>query len=178
MGKTADVDKARRILPTNAVPGVAELNSNFTLIVAPVNPEKAGEDNAPVYCGSIAEVAETFKPKLEFEVKKLDNIGGASVEESTQSVTMHYGQEPSQVMNDFQAENIAVKATTGDGERVLFDQQLSYLALEDLQERLKDQKFAQLFQNNKDAMIQTLEAEIQRMQQILEEQKLGSLGAE
>ena len=178
MGKTSDVDKARRILPTNAVPGVAELNSNFTMIIAPVNPEKAGEDSSPVYCGSVAEVAETFKPKLEFEVKKLDNLGGQTVNESTASVTMNYGQEPSQIMNDFQAENLAVKATTNEGERVLFDQQLSYLALEDLQERLKDQKFAQLFQNNKDALIQTLEAEIQRMQQIIDEQKLGSLGAE
>jgi tripartite-type tricarboxylate transporter receptor subunit TctC len=50
--------------------------------------------------------------------------------------------------------------------------------LEDLQERLKDQKVAQLFQNNKEALIQALEAEIVRMQQMVEEQKLSSLGGE
>ena len=36
MGKQLDVDKAKRILPANAVPNVAELNSNFTLYVAEV----------------------------------------------------------------------------------------------------------------------------------------------
>jgi hypothetical protein len=175
MGKTSDVDKARRILPVNAAPGVAELNSNFTTIIAAVNPDNAGEDCTPVECGSIADVADKFKPKIEFEVKKLDNLGGDKAEESTASITMNYGEEPSQIMSDFQAENLAVKARTNEGERVLLDQQLSYLALEDLQDRLKDQKFAQLFQSSKDALIKTLEAEIQRLQQIIEEQKLESL---
>jgi hypothetical protein len=173
MGKTADVDKARRILPANAVPGVAELNSNFTLMIAAVNPETAGEDTSPVTCGSIGEVAEKFQPKLEVEIKKLENLGAEKVDETTTSVTMRYGEEPSQVMNDFGAENIAVKAKSNEGERVLLDQQLSYTVLEDLQERLKDQKFAQLFQSNKDSLIQTLAAEIERMQKIVDEQKLN-----
>lgn len=178
MPKTADVDKAKRILPTNAVPGVAELNSNFTTIIAPVSPSTAGEDCTPVECGSIAEVAEKFKPKIDLEIKKLDKLGADKVDESVASITMSYGEEPSQIMNDFQAENIAVKAKTAEGERVLLDQQLAYTVLEDLQERLKDQKIAQLFQNNKDALIKALEAEIARIQQVAEEQKLESLGGE
>lgn len=178
MAKTSDVDKARRILPTNAVPGVAELNSNFTMVIASVNPATAGEDCTPVDCGSIGEVADKFKPKVELEVKKLENLGGDTVSESSASIGMQYGEDPSQVMNDFGAENIAVKAKTNDGERVLLDQQLAFTVLEDLQERLKDQKFAQLFQNNKDGLIQTLASEIERIQKIVEEQKLSSLGAE
>ncbi|MDI6804866.1 MAG: hypothetical protein QME58_13680 [Bacteroidota bacterium] len=178
MGKTQDVDKARRILPTNAAPGVAELNSNFTTIIASVNPETAGEDCTPVECGSVAEVAANFKPKVDLEIKKLDKLGADKVEESTASITMNYGEDPSQIMDDFGAENIAVKAKSSEGERVLLDQQLSYLALEDLQERLKDQKVAQLFQNNKEALIQTLEAEIERMKKLIEDVKLESLGGD
>jgi hypothetical protein len=178
MGKTSDVDKARRILPTNAAPGVAELNSNFTTIIAAVNPENAGEDCTPVECGSIGEVAANFKPKVELEVKKLSNLGADKVDESTASVTMNYGEEPNQIMDDFGAENITVKAKSSEGERVLLDQQLSYLALEDLQEKLKDQKVAQLFQNNKEALIQTLETEIERMKKLIEDVKLESLGGD
>jgi hypothetical protein len=178
MAKTADVDKAKRILPANAVPGVAELNSNFTTVIAAVNPATAGEDCTPVECGSIAEVADKFKPKLDVEIKKLNNLGGDSVEEAVTSVSMQYGEEPSQVMSDFGAENIAVKARSAEGEQVLLDQQLSYLALDDLQERLKDQKVAQLVQSNKEALIKSLEEEIERLQQLVEEQKLSSLGGE
>jgi len=72
-------------------------------------------------------------------------------------------------MNDFNAENLAVKAKTNEGERVLLDQQLAYLALEDLQERLKDQKFAQLFDNNRDAVIQSIAEEIERVQSMLKD---------
>lgn len=176
MGKTADVDKARRILPINAAPGVAELNSNFTTIIAAVNTETAGEDCTPVECGSIGEVAAKFKPKVELEVKKLDKLGADKVEESVATVTMNYGEEPSQVIDDFGAENITVKAKSSEGERVLLDQQLSYLTLEDLQERLKDQKVAQLFQNNREALIQTLEAEIERIKKLVEDVKLDTLG--
>ena len=176
MGKTADVDKAKRILPTNATPGVAELNSNFTVYIAPVNPETAGEDCTPVDCSSINEVAAKFAPKLEFEVKKVDNLGADAVQESTAGVTMHYGEDPSQIMSDFSADNLAVKAKSVEGERVLLDQQLTHLALDDLMERMKDQKLAQLLQTNKDGVIKALEAEIERLQQILEEQKLSSLG--
>jgi hypothetical protein len=176
MGKTADVDKAKRILPTNATPGVAELNSNFTVYIAPVNPETAGEDCTPVDCSSINEVAAKFAPKLEFEVKKVENLGGDAVQESTTGVTMHYGEDPSQIMSDFSAENLAVKAKSVEGERVLLDQQLTHLALDDLMERMKDQKLAQLLQSNKDGVIKALEAEIEKLQQILEEQKLQSLG--
>jgi hypothetical protein len=43
-------------------------------------------------------------------------------------------------------------------------------------ERMKDQKVAQLLQSNKEGMIKALEAEIARLQQIVEEQKLDSLG--
>ncbi len=176
MAKTSDVDKARRILPANAAPGVAELNSNFTTIIAPVNPNTAGEDISPSECGSVGEIAEKFKPKLDIDVKKVDNLGADKVDESTSTVTMNYGEEPSQVMSDFGAENITVKAQTNEGEKVLLDQQLSYLALEDLQERLKDQKIAQMFQSNKDGLIQTLEAEIERIKKLIEEGKLDSLG--
>jgi hypothetical protein len=89
---------------------------------------------------------------------------------------MRYGEDPAQVMSDFSAENLAVKAKSADGERVLLDQQLTHLALDDLMERMKDQKLAQLLQSNKDGVIKALEAEIERLQQILEEQKLQSLG--
>ena len=175
MAKTSDVDKAKRILPANAAPGVAELNSNFTTIIAPVNPATAGDDITPTEAGSIGEVAQKFKPKLDVEVKKVDNLGADKVDETTSSVSMSYGDEPSQVMNDFGAESITVKAQTNEGEKVLLDQQLAYLALEDLQERLKDQKIAGLFQNNKDALISTLEAEIERIKNMLDETKLDSL---
>jgi len=178
MGKTSDVDKARRILPTNAAPGVAELNSNFTTIIAAVNPDTAGEDCSPTECGSIGEVAEKFKPKIELEVKKLNNLGADNVEESSVTVNMKYGEQPSQVMEDFNPENITVKSETSEGEKVLLDQQLSYLALEDLQERLKDQKVAQMVQSNKDALIKTLEAEIERLKNLVEEEKIKSLGGE
>ena len=176
MAKTSDVDKARRILPANAAPGVAELNSNFTTIIAPVNPNTAGDDISPTECGSVGEIAEKFKPKLDVDVKKVDNLGADKVDESTSTVTMNYGEEPSQIMSDFGAESITVKAQTNDGEKVLLDQQLSYLALEDLQERLKDQKVAQMFQSNKDGLIQTLEAEIERIKKLIEEGKLDSMG--
>ena len=176
MGKTSDVDKAKRILPVNATPGVAELNSNFTTVIAAVNPETAGEDTTPVECGSINEVAAKFAPKMEFEVKKVENLGAEKADETAVNVTMKYGEDPSQIMADFGTENLAVKAKTNEGERVLLDQQLTHLALEDLMERMKDQKVAQLLQSNKEGMIKALEAEIARLQQILEEQKLDSLG--
>jgi uncharacterized protein (DUF111 family) len=175
MAKTPDVDKAKRILPTNATPGVAELNSNFSVYIAPVNPETAGEDCTPVDCGSISEVAAKFAPKLEFEVKKVENLGADAVDQSTASVTMRYGEDPSQIMSDFQADNLAVKAKSAEGERILLDQQLTHLALDDLMERMKDQKLAQLLQSNKEGVVKALEAEIERLQQILEEQKLQSL---
>jgi len=176
MPKTDDVDKARRILPTNAAPGVAELNSNFTVIIAPVNPNAEGEDCTPTRCGSIDEVAAEFKPTMEFQVKKVDNIGADKVDESTVSVTMKYGQERGQVMNDFTAENLTVKAKTADSsERVLLDQQLTYLSLEDLQERLRDQKVAQLFEKNKDGLIQSLTAEIDRLKKVIQENEANKL---
>ena len=176
MGKTNDVDKARRILPTNAAPGVAELNSNFTVVIAPVNPTTAGEDCSTTQCGSIDEVAQEYKPTMEFEVKKVDNIGADKVDESTVTVTMKYGQERGQVMNDFSAENLTVKAKTADSnERVLLDQQLTFLALDDLQERLRDQKVAQLFQNNKEGLIQSLTAEIDRLKKLIEEGEANKL---
>jgi hypothetical protein len=175
MGKVLDVDKARRILPANAVPGVAELNSNFTMYVAEVNPETAGDDVAPIDAGSVAEVAETFKPKIEFGIKKLNNLGAEKVEEETITATMHYGEQPKEIMNDFGAENLIVKTRTGKGERVLLDQQLDYLALEDLEERLRDEKFGQLFQSDKDGMIAALEEEIQRVKKLSEEADFDSL---
>jgi hypothetical protein len=168
-------DKAYRILPTNATPGVAELNSNFTTIIAPVNTNTEGDDCTPVECGSIGEVATNFKPTMEFEVKKLGNLGGEKVDETVTSITMRYGEESSQVMNDFNAESLAVKATSNEGDRVLLDQQLTHLTLEDLQERLRDQKFAELFQKNRNGLIQAIEGEIARLQKILEDQKLSGL---
>jgi hypothetical protein len=177
MGKTSDVDKAYRILPTNAA-GVVDLNSNLTTIIAAVNPETAGEDCAPVECGSIGEVAKKFKPKVNLEIKKLDKLGADKVEESTETISMSYGDEPLQVMEDFGAENITVKAKSSNGERVLLDQQLAYRTLDDLLERLKDQKMAQLVQNNKDALIKSLEAEISRMQDIIKEIDVGDITKE
>jgi hypothetical protein len=175
MGKILDVDKARRILPANAVPGVAELNSNFTTYIAEVNPDTAGENMDPVDAGSTAEVAEKFKPKIEFSVKKLNKLGADEMEDETVSVTMKYGDNPKDIMNDFQSENLIVKSKTGDGERVLLDQQLDYLALEDLEERLRDQKFAKLFQSNKDGIIAALEAEIERVKKLSEQADFDSL---
>ncbi len=175
MGKVLDVDKARRILPANAVPGVAELNSNFTMYVAEVNPDTAGDDTAPVDAGSVAEVAEKFKPKVDFAIKKLNNLGAEKVEEETVSATMHYGEQPKEIMNDFGSENLIVKTRTGTGERVLLDQQLDYLALEDLEERLRDEKFAQLFQSDKEGMIAALEQEIERVKKLGEEADFDSL---
>ncbi len=162
------VDRAQRI-PKNAVPGVAELLSNSTLYVAEVAPDTAGENVAPVECGSIDEEAATFKPSLHFQVKKLDNLGAENPDEISETITMNYGVQPKEIMNDFNAENLAVKAKTNEGERVLLDQQLAYLALEDLQERLKDQKFAQLFDNNRDAVIQSIAEEIERVQSMLKD---------
>ena len=175
MGKTLDVDKARRILPANAVPGVAELNSNFTTYIAEVNPDTAGDSIEPVEAGSTAEVAEKFKPKIEFEVKKINNLGAEEVDEEVVSVNMKYGEDPKEIMNDFNAENLIVKSKTGENERVLLDQQLDYLALEDLEERLRDQKFAKLFQNSKDDIIASLEAEIERVKKLSEEADFDSL---
>lgn len=166
MGKTLDVDKARRILPANAVPNVAELNSNFTLYVAEVNPDTSGENAEPIDCGSVAEVAEQFKPKIEFGVTKLNNIGSGTPEEESVSAIMNYGEQPKEIMNDFNAENLVVKTQTTDGEKVLLDQQLTYLALQDLEEKLKDQKFRALFEKNKDALIASLEDEIERIKSI------------
>jgi hypothetical protein len=175
MPKVLDVDKARRILPSNAVPGVAELNSNFTTYIAEVNPDVAGDDMTPVDCGSVADVAEQFKPKVEFEIKKLNNIGTQEITEETVTATMNYGEQPKEIMNDFKADNLVVKTKTSEGERVLLDQQLTYLALEDLQERLKDQKFAKLFQSDKDALIGALEAEIERIKNIQTESEFEEM---
>jgi hypothetical protein len=130
MAKTSDVDKARRILPANAAPGVAELNSNFTTIIAPVNPATAGEDITPTEAGSVGEVAEKFKPKLDVDVKKVENLGGDKVDETTSTVSMSYGDEPSQVMNDFGAESITVQGADERRGEVPLDQQ-RVSALED-----------------------------------------------
>jgi hypothetical protein len=175
MAKQLDVDKARRvILPTNWG-GVVDLNSNFTTIIAEVNPETAGSDTTPVECDSIGTVAGTFKPKMDFQVTRLSNLGGDEMDEATVSVRMEYGKDPSKVMEDFKPENIVVKAVTKEDERVLLDQQLSYLALDDLQERLRDQKVAQLVQSNRESLIATLEEEIGRMQKIIDEAKASEI---
>lgn len=175
MGKTFDVDKARRILPSNAVLNVAELNSNFTTYIAEVNPETSGDDMEPIECGSTAEVADTFKPKIEFNVKKINNLGDEESHEEVASMTMHYGEQPKEIMNDFKAENLVVKGKTSDGERVLLDQQLTFLALEDLEEKLKDQKFAKLMQTNKDGLIEALEAEIQRIKDLQSDSEFDNM---
>ncbi len=173
-----DVDKARRIniLPTNAA-GVVELNSNFTTIISPVNPETAGEACTPVECGSVAAVADNFKPALNLEVTRLRNYGAEEVEESKVEITMRYGEEPTQIMNDFAAENITVKAQTADGERMLLDQQLAYLALEDLQQNLRDKQFAQLVEGNREEVIKMLAHEIDRLTALQEESKLDAFGS-
>ena len=163
MPKQLDVDKARRILPQNAVPGIAELNSNFSVYIAEVNPDTAGENAEPVDCGSVAEVAEKFKPKVEFSIKKLNKIGSDNPEEEVVSSTMEYGKQPKEIMNDFKAENVIVKSETTGGEKVLLDQQLSYLAIKDLEEKLRDQKFRALFESDKEGLAATLEAEIERV---------------
>jgi hypothetical protein len=67
-------------------------------------------------------------------------------------------------MNDFTSDNLMVKMKTSEGERVLLDQQLTYFALDDLMDRLKDKKFEQLFTNNKQGLIDSIEAEIERIQ--------------
>ncbi len=175
MPKVLDVDKARRILPTNAAPGVAELNSNFTAYIAEVNPATAGESCEPVDCGSVAEVAAAFKPEIEFEIQKVTELGSEQPGTETESVIMRYGEEPSQVMNDFSADNLVVKARTREGDRALLDQRLAYHALEDLQERLKDQKFIALFEADRDGMIRTIESEIERIQSLLGEIDLEAL---
>lgn len=169
MGKQLDVDKAKRILPANAVPNVAELNSNFTLYVAEVNPETTGESADSIDCGSVAEVAENFKPKVEFGISKVNNLGSGEPELETVSAVMNYGEQPKDIMNDFNAENLVVKTKTSDGERVLLDQQLTYLALQDLEEKLKDQKFRALFEKSKDALIASLEEEIEKVKSIQSE---------
>ena len=167
-------DKAYRI-PTNAVPGLVELGSNFTTYIAECNPETAGEDVTPVDCGSVNEVAEKFKPKIELELKKLNNLGDNEVQEEMTNVVMHYGEQPREIMNDFKSDNLVVKMKTEDGERVLLDQQLDYIALEDLQEKLKDQKFAQLFQSNRDALIEALESEIERVKRLSESAEFDTM---
>jgi hypothetical protein len=175
MGKVLDVDKARRILPANAVAGVAELNSNFTVYVAEVNPESAGDSIEPIDCGSVADVAENFKPKIEFQLKKLNKIGESELDEEVVSTIMNYGEQPKEIMNDFKAENLVVKMKTQDNEKVLLDQQLTYLALEDLQERLRDQKFAKLMQSDKQSMVEALELEIERIKNLKEKSDFDSM---
>jgi len=162
-----DPDKARRIMPKNAVRGVVELNSNFTAYIAEVNPDTAGDDVTPVECGTVAEVAEAFKPKINFELKKLNNIGGDEVSEEVITADMCYGEIPKDIMNDFSSENLMVKMKNSEGERPLLDQQLTYHALDDLMERLKDKKFESLFTSNKQGMIDAIEAEIERMQDLV-----------
>lgn len=169
MAKTLDVDKARRILPNNAVPGVAELNSNFTVYIAEVNPDTSGDNVEAIDCGSVAEVAEQFKPKIEFNIKKLNNVGADDNNVEAVSAVMNYGEQPKEIINDFKAENLVVKMKSNEGEKVLLDQQLTYLALEDLEDKLRDQKFAKLFQTNKEGLIQALEAEIERIKGLKDE---------
>jgi hypothetical protein len=175
MPKVLDVDKARRILPNNAVPGVAELNSNFTSYIAEVNPDVAGENLEPVECGSTADVAANFKPKIEFGVKRLNDIGSDESTEEVVTATMAYGEQPKEIMNDFKADNLVVKMKSGTGEKVLLDQQLTFLALEDLEEKLKDQKFAKLFQTNKEGLIESIEAEIERIKGLKEESEFDNM---
>jgi hypothetical protein len=170
-----DVDKANRILPTNALPNVADLNSNFTSYIAELNPETAGDNLDPVECGSTADVATAFKPELQFNIKKINDIGADEISEETVTTTMKYGSQPKDIMNDFKPENLVVKMKTGQGEKVLLDQQLTYLALEDLEEKLKDQKFAKLFQSNKEGLIQALEDEIDRIKQLQEKINLEKI---
>ncbi len=164
-----DVDKARRILPKNAVPKVTELNSNFSIYLAEINPETAGESMESIDCGSVADVAEAFKPELEFELKKLSNLGGEQVDEDVATVKMKYGETPREIMNDFLPENVVVKTKNSDGDRVLLNQQIDYHTLDDLTERLRDQKFAKLFNENKEGLIETLGAEIERIKSIKED---------
>lgn len=167
-----DVDKARVIAPTNHVPKVVELNSNFTAYIAELNPETSGESTVPENCGSTAEVAEKFKPRLVFQVKKLNNIGSDEIKEEEIELTMNYGEDPKEIMNDFSADNLLVKASTESGEKILLDQQLTYTALDDFQERLKDKKFAQMIKDNKDGLVTALEQEIERIKKLKEEIEL------
>lgn len=175
MGKQLDVDKARRILPSNAVPGVAELNSNFTLYVAELNPETAGEKIEPVDCGSTADVAEQFKPQVALQVKKINNIGADEVSEETVDISMKYGNDPKEIMNDFKSENVVVKAKDGDNERTLLNQQLDFLALDELVEKLKDKKFQKLVASNKDGLLKSIEEEIQRIDQLIKDAEFDSM---
>lgn len=167
-----DVDKARVIAPTNHVPKVVEINSNFTAYIAELNPETAGGNNQPESCGSTSEVAEKFKPTLKFQVKKLNNIGSEEIKEEETEIIMNYGEDPKEIMKDFTPDNIVVKAKHESGEKVLLDQQLTYTALEDFQERLKDKKFAQMVKDNKDGLLAALEQEIERINKLKEEIEL------
>lgn len=169
-----DVDKARVIAPTNHVPKVVELNSNFTTYIAELDPNTSGETSKPELCGSTAEVAEKFKPQLSFQVKKLSNLGSDELKEEETTINMRYGANPKEIMDDFMADNLVVKSEDEDQNKVLLDQQLDYMALEDLQERLKDKNFASSVKDNKESVIASLEAEIARIKALKEEIELDN----
>jgi hypothetical protein len=82
---------------------------------------------------------------------------------------MRYGANPKEIMNDFTADNIVVKSENQSGEKLLLDQQLDYIALEDFQERLKDKTFTKTISENKEGLLAALEAEIERIKKLKEE---------
>lgn len=169
------VSGARKVPPANATPAVGELPSNPAIIVTPVNPETAGTDLTPVWCGSTAHAAKNFNPKKGYHIHTLDNLAGNQVKENESIITMEYGREPEQIMDDFKAENIVVKAYDSDGNKPLLEQRITLFTLDSLLRLCDKQEFKKTFESSKKELLCTLEGEIKRTEELLDDTKIEQL---
>ncbi len=144
-------------------PGVSDLETNRTLIVAEVNEDSAGEDiKNRVRCDSLVDVAKKFKPTKTFNIKKVDNVASDDEPEEV-SITMDYSRNTTRVVDNFLDKNIIGKARDNDDNQVLLEQRLQILILNDLAERLRDTKFQKTLQEKKAELIATLKDELDQL---------------
>lgn len=168
-------DKAHRILPQNAVAGVVNLNSNITEYIDVLNPKTAGEEIIDVECTSIEDVAEKFKPEIDIDLNFINNLGEKEMTTSSAEATIKYGEDSKNILNNFTANHIMMKTNvetddSGKANPLLFDQQIEFLTLEDMYKNLiRSKDFKDLYENNKQALLDFLESEVERIKSISEE---------
>jgi len=168
MAKKDPANRAHLVPPKNTQNTVVDLISNKTLVITEANPLTAGEDCKPFECQSVEEVAEHFKPKIEEDIKTI-KVKADSLEESSKTIIMEYGKtDPARVMDDFMDEHVLIKSRAADEEeeRELANQRLAVVCLENLESQLRSEKGAKLLKEKREALLKTLEEEIERLKKL------------
>ncbi len=169
---------AEKIVNFHAIPGVVDIPSNPAIIITTPNPSTAGRDLTPKRCGSLEQVVENFLPEQDYQLVTLNNLAGDAVETGTTTVKMRYGANPKQIMNDFEAEHLVVKAKDENGRKVLLEQRLDYFTLDNLLQLTGSEAFRKAFENGRESMLAFLENEIARLQALKEQARLNEITEE